>query len=137
MLIDSCRTVGVWVTMVIVYYSTSHHYGEGWGIYSYIELVGFLGLVMGTLLFNGLFNGVINRIARRLHMERWMVTEESGGNEEYKQSSDVQDGVSESSLKQPQQTETEMEEFADTNEAIPTLTVVHDLSADDFDEYND
>ena len=128
------------MTMVVVYYTTSHSYGEGWGVDSYIELVGFLGLVMGTLLFNGVFNDLINRLARQLNAESFMVVDEGSGNRsssDTNQSKGGFDDQNESSLKQPQQNETEMETFAENSDTIPTLTVVHDLSADDFDEYSD
>ena len=51
-LIDACRSIVVWVVMIIIYYSTDHEYGESWGTYSYIQVLGFVVLACGTLIFN-------------------------------------------------------------------------------------
>jgi len=52
-LIDACRTVVVWTIEIILYYSGLHKYGEGWEKNSYLQLGGFLLLVVGTVLYNG------------------------------------------------------------------------------------
>lgn len=52
-LIDSLRTICVWITMLIVYYSGAKSLGEGWGPFSWIQLVGFCILVTGSLIYYG------------------------------------------------------------------------------------
>ena len=37
--------------MLIIFYSTSDNYGEGWGTHSYVQLVGFILLLTGTLIY--------------------------------------------------------------------------------------
>lgn len=51
-LIDACRTIFVWVTSIILFYAGTP-FGEGWGKWSWLQLVGFLFLIVGTALYNG------------------------------------------------------------------------------------
>eukprot|EP00771_Trimastix_marina_P004226 gnl/Trimastix_PCT/971.p1 GENE.gnl/Trimastix_PCT/971~~gnl/Trimastix_PCT/971.p1 ORF type:complete len:414 (-),score=135.60 gnl/Trimastix_PCT/971:112-1353(-) len=51
-LVDACRTLFVWVSLVILYYATNKKYGEPFTKYSPIELVGFVFMILGTLTYN-------------------------------------------------------------------------------------
>lgn len=51
-LVDSCRTVTVWVVNLILYYSGFEAYGAAWTEYSWLTVIGFLILILGTLLYN-------------------------------------------------------------------------------------
>ncbi|ELR16647.1 uncharacterized protein ACA1_088940 [Acanthamoeba castellanii str. Neff] len=51
--IDACRTLCVWGIQLVIYYAFNHtSLGEGWGHYSYIQLIGFVLLISGTLVYN-------------------------------------------------------------------------------------
>jgi hypothetical protein len=52
-LIDACRTVLVWVVNLIIYYAGAPEFGEGWGQYSWLQLIGFFLLLAGTATYNG------------------------------------------------------------------------------------
>jgi hypothetical protein len=54
--IDACRTISVWVTMIIVYYSSHDRYGEPWFTYSYIQVIGFVFVIFGTFSYNKVIN---------------------------------------------------------------------------------
>ncbi|GIQ89403.1 hypothetical protein KIPB_011861, partial [Kipferlia bialata] len=51
-LIDACRTVLVWSSMVAIYHISGGRYGENINQYSWIEMVGFLFLIWGTVTHN-------------------------------------------------------------------------------------
>lgn len=51
-LVDSCRTVSVWVVNLVLYYGVSEKYGSGWKPHSWMTFLGFSVLVLGTLLYN-------------------------------------------------------------------------------------
>jgi len=51
-LIDSCRTIVVWIVNLIMYYFISKKYGTPWKDHSWLMAVGFACLVIGTLLYN-------------------------------------------------------------------------------------
>eukprot|EP00929_Paragymnodinium_shiwhaense_P097608 TRINITY_DN59244_c0_g1_i1.p1 TRINITY_DN59244_c0_g1~~TRINITY_DN59244_c0_g1_i1.p1 ORF type:complete len:467 (-),score=47.17 TRINITY_DN59244_c0_g1_i1:340-1674(-) len=51
-LVDSCRTLSVWLVSLILFYSGNEHYGEPWKPHSWLQLVGFIFLVVGTLVYN-------------------------------------------------------------------------------------
>ena len=54
-LVDACRTIVVWIVMVILYYSIrSHQYGEGVSLFSIIQAVGFVLMLMGTTTHNNI-----------------------------------------------------------------------------------
>merc|ERR1719382_1099398 len=52
-LVDSMRTAVVWGLQLALYYYWSPQYGHPWTDYSYLQLLGFLLLVLGTLVYNG------------------------------------------------------------------------------------
>merc|ERR1740121_2239400 len=52
-LVDSMRTAVVWGLQLALYYYWSPQYGHPWTVYSYLQLLGFLLLVLGTLVYNG------------------------------------------------------------------------------------
>ena len=52
-LIDSLRALVVWGTQLVIFYASgSTAYGLAWTSYSWIQLVGFFLLVLGTLMYN-------------------------------------------------------------------------------------
>jgi drug/metabolite transporter (DMT)-like permease len=52
-LIDACRTLFVWVINIILFYATNSQFGEKWDNKSgFIQLGGFLLMVLGTLIHN-------------------------------------------------------------------------------------
>lgn len=55
-LIDACRTIVVWVSMIIVCYTAGSHWGEPWDVFSYFEVIGFIFLCIGTLTYNGILS---------------------------------------------------------------------------------
>eukprot|EP00727_Mastigamoeba_balamuthi_P006612 m51a1_g2571 hypothetical protein (424) ;mRNA; r:377534-378949 len=52
-LLEPMRTLFVWVAMVFIYYVVSHNYGESVNWWSFLQLGGFLVLVLGFLVYNG------------------------------------------------------------------------------------
>ena len=51
-ILESCRTIGVWVTSIMIFYFTEPHdskSGEAWTNWSYLEFLGFVLLVYGTV----------------------------------------------------------------------------------------
>lgn len=54
-LVDACRTIVVWIVMVAVYYSVkSGEYGEPVGLWSILQGVGFIGMMLGTTTHNNI-----------------------------------------------------------------------------------
>lgn len=53
-LVDSCRTALVWVVDLFVYYVISENYGAPWGQHSYLELMGFICVICGTVMYHGI-----------------------------------------------------------------------------------
>lgn len=51
-LVDSCRTIVVWAVNLILYYAGFEQYGTPWTDHTWLTVVGFLVLVLGTLLYN-------------------------------------------------------------------------------------
>jgi len=51
-LIDACRTIFVWICSIILFYAGTS-FGEPWGKWSWLQLIGFLFLIVGTALYNG------------------------------------------------------------------------------------
>ncbi len=51
--IDASRTICVWVVDLILWYSTKGFVGEAWDKYSWIQVIGFVVLFLGTLIYNG------------------------------------------------------------------------------------
>lgn len=51
-LVDSCRTVVVWVMNLVLYYCVSEQYGTAWKPHTWLQVIGFAFLVLGTLLYN-------------------------------------------------------------------------------------
>jgi len=52
-LVDSCRTFVVWGMNLFIYYFVSKDFGSAWMPHSWLTLIGFCILVLGTLLYNG------------------------------------------------------------------------------------
>ncbi|EAY03123.1 hypothetical protein TVAG_328950 [Trichomonas vaginalis G3] len=53
-LIDSSRTIIVWIIMVIVFYASKHRYGEGLTWWSFLEAAGFVFMILGTTAHNNI-----------------------------------------------------------------------------------
>eukprot|EP00401_Gymnodinium_catenatum_P039886 CAMPEP_0117566312 /NCGR_PEP_ID=MMETSP0784-20121206/57028_1 /TAXON_ID=39447 /ORGANISM="" /LENGTH=431 /DNA_ID=CAMNT_0005364151 /DNA_START=70 /DNA_END=1365 /DNA_ORIENTATION=- len=51
-LVDSCRTIVVWLVNIVLYYFVSPQYGAAWKAHTWLTVVGFMVLVVGTLLYN-------------------------------------------------------------------------------------
>jgi len=51
-LIDSLRTVVVWFVDLFTFYAISKNFGDRWRPHTYLELVGFIILFVGSLLYN-------------------------------------------------------------------------------------
>jgi drug/metabolite transporter (DMT)-like permease len=51
-LVDSCRTVVVWVVNLMLHYLVDEKLGSAWQPHTWLQLVGFVILVFGTLLYN-------------------------------------------------------------------------------------
>lgn len=67
-LIDACRTILVWITMIILNYAGTP-FGEPWGKWSFLQLIGFVFLIFGTVIYNGsyaiIFKFVRHKILRQ------------------------------------------------------------------------
>ena len=51
-ILESCRTLGVWITSIVIYYGWhDSKSGEEWTNWSYLEFVGFILLVYGTVAY--------------------------------------------------------------------------------------
>eukprot|EP00767_Chilomastix_cuspidata_P000845 gnl/Chilomastix_cuspidata/1241.p1 GENE.gnl/Chilomastix_cuspidata/1241~~gnl/Chilomastix_cuspidata/1241.p1 ORF type:complete len:418 (+),score=132.81 gnl/Chilomastix_cuspidata/1241:274-1527(+) len=77
-LFDSCRTVVVWVCQVIIYYAgavNSHgeHYGEQITWWSLLQALGFVFLILGTLVHNDVKDFGV-RLMKKLHIYKPNVT---------------------------------------------------------------
>ena len=48
---DSLRTIIIWLFFIILYYQTNGQIGEPWNQYSYFEVIGFILLILGTLIY--------------------------------------------------------------------------------------
>lgn len=72
-LIDACRTILVWGVSIILYYAGTS-FGEPWGKWSWLQLLGFLFLIVGTALYNGSYaiikKFVLTRILKRAPVEK-------------------------------------------------------------------
>lgn len=53
-LVDACRTILLWIIMVIVYYATSHGFGEGVTYYTILQAIGFIFMMTGTVTYNNI-----------------------------------------------------------------------------------
>ena len=55
-LIDALRTLSVWLVEIIIFYGIAPDsgYGEGWHQYSWLQVIGFALLVLGTLIYNSI-----------------------------------------------------------------------------------
>ena len=51
-LVDALRTILVWVVDLFIFYFIDKSFGEAWGKYSYIQVIGFVLLLLGTVLYN-------------------------------------------------------------------------------------
>jgi hypothetical protein len=71
-LVDACRTVVVWVVLVIVYYAISSTYGEPLSWWSFLEAAGLIAMVLGTIIHNNI-GGIGERVTsccRKSEIER-------------------------------------------------------------------
>jgi len=87
-LIDACRTLLIWVVDLFIYYVISPEYGEVWTQYSYLEVIGFILLVFGTLMYNSVLrftflyypereNLSINTEEHKIDTEKLVINESS------------------------------------------------------------
>jgi len=53
-LVDACRTIVVWLTMVGIYGPTDHKYGEGLTYWSILQVIGFIFMLLGTTTHNNI-----------------------------------------------------------------------------------
>ncbi len=51
-LVDALRTILVWGVDLFIYYLIDKNFGEEWNHYSYIQVLGFLLLLVGTMIYN-------------------------------------------------------------------------------------
>merc|ERR1712224_926367 len=51
-LVDSCRTLVVWLVSLVLFYSGHEAWGSPWTSYSWLQATGFVLLVLGTLIYN-------------------------------------------------------------------------------------
>jgi len=51
-LVDCCRTMVIWLASLGLYYSGYESWGAPWAAHSWLQLVGFVFLLMGTLIYN-------------------------------------------------------------------------------------
>ncbi|KAA6366124.1 MAG: hypothetical protein EZS28_038348, partial [Streblomastix strix] len=80
-LIDACRTLVVWTTMIIVNLIAKDPWGEQWLKFSFIEIIGFGFLAGGTLVYNRVFKPdvIVQWCFRRGNRRRAIVEEETQG----------------------------------------------------------
>lgn len=64
-LVDCMRTAVVWGFQLFVYYFVSKEYGQPWNQYSWVQLIGFLLLVLGTFIYNGVISLPMQDYRRR------------------------------------------------------------------------
>lgn len=62
-LIDACRTILVWITSIII----GPPFGESWGKWSWLQLIGFFFLIVGTALYNGSATVIRNFVLKRYY----------------------------------------------------------------------
>jgi len=53
-ILEALRTACIWVVNIFIYYAISDSYGENWNDWSYLQLCGFLFLLMGMFVYNGI-----------------------------------------------------------------------------------
>jgi len=51
-IVDALALIAMWVVGLILYYTTDGKYGQPWNNYSYVQLGGFVLLVLGTAIYN-------------------------------------------------------------------------------------
>jgi len=54
-LLDAMRTSFVWLINLFIFYAVSNKYGESWNHYSWLQVIGFFVLILGTAIYNKLF----------------------------------------------------------------------------------
>lgn len=63
-LIDSSRTVTVWGVSLLLYYGVSDQYGSGITPHTWLQLIGFFVLILGTVVYNDLAPSIIPNCLR-------------------------------------------------------------------------
>eukprot|EP00727_Mastigamoeba_balamuthi_P006025 m51a1_g2041 putative solute carrier family 35 member f6 (427) ;mRNA; r:1358163-1359939 len=53
-IIDTCRSILVWIWQLFAYYCISERFGEEWTRYSGIQVAGFVLLILGAVIYNGI-----------------------------------------------------------------------------------
>ncbi|EAY05714.1 hypothetical protein TVAG_005580 [Trichomonas vaginalis G3] len=53
-LVNACRTILVWIIMVILYYASKHTYGEAVNYWSILQAAGFILMMVGTTAHNNI-----------------------------------------------------------------------------------
>lgn len=51
-LVDALRTILVWGVDLFIYYLIDESFGESWNHYSYVQVLGFMLLLLGTTIYN-------------------------------------------------------------------------------------
>jgi len=64
-LIDACRTILVWLAAIILFYAGLPAYGEGWKQFSWLQLLGFGLLLIGTGIYNGIFQMIREKCSKK------------------------------------------------------------------------
>ncbi len=54
-LLDAIRTISIWILELCLYYYINRSYGEKWNKYSYLQVIGFILLINGTLIYNQVY----------------------------------------------------------------------------------
>jgi hypothetical protein len=59
--LQTTGTVLVWAVNLVVFYAGAPEFGEGWGKYSWLQLIGFVLLLAGTATYNGAASMIKNK----------------------------------------------------------------------------
>lgn len=51
-ILDNFRPITVWGTDMFIFYCITKHFGESWGKYSWVQLLGMFVLLYGTAIYN-------------------------------------------------------------------------------------
>lgn len=55
-ILEACRTMGVWVVDLLLFYTLHMSAGEQWSLWSLVELLGFGILICGTMSYKGILS---------------------------------------------------------------------------------
>jgi len=51
-ILEAARTLCIWITNLFIYYTINNNFGEVWTDWSYLELGGFMLLLLGMFIYN-------------------------------------------------------------------------------------